>query len=33
MKWGDERQAETILRDIAAHPLAPITGGGHAHQH
>jgi putative copper export protein/mono/diheme cytochrome c family protein len=31
--WNDPRKAAAIIRDIAAHPLAPATGGGHAHQH
>jgi putative copper export protein/mono/diheme cytochrome c family protein len=31
--WNDERQAAAIIRDIAAHPLAPATGGEHAHHH
>ena len=31
--WNDPRQVIATVRDIAAHPLAPATGGGHADQH
>ena len=31
--WNDPRQAAALIRDIAAHPLPPATGGGHAHHH
>jgi putative copper export protein/mono/diheme cytochrome c family protein len=30
-KWNDPRQAESIVRDIAAHPLAQAASGGHHH--
>jgi hypothetical protein len=30
-KWNDPRQAEAIVRDIAAHPLAQAASGGHHH--
>jgi mono/diheme cytochrome c family protein len=31
--WSDPRQVAAMIRDIAAHPVAPATGGGHAHHH
>jgi hypothetical protein len=31
--WSDPRQVAAMVRDIAAHPIAPVTGGGQAHHH
>jgi mono/diheme cytochrome c family protein len=31
--WNDPRVLAAVIRDIAAHPLATATGGGHAHHH
>jgi hypothetical protein len=32
-KWQDPHQAVTMIRDIAAHPLAPAAQAAHAHHH